>query len=73
MTDQGFWTWKPWGVWGPEGGSTWNPGPSAVTRVAYLTGGGSDYTTEGGRPIPEPQVPPGGARAVPQIFREVRP
>ena len=33
---------------GPEGGSTSNPGPSAVTRVADLTGGGSDYTTEGG-------------------------
>ena len=27
----------------------------------------------GGRPAPEPQVPPGGARAVPQIFTEVRP
>ena len=26
----------------------------------------------GGRPAPEPQVPPGGARAVPQIFMEVR-
>ena len=27
----------------------------------------------GGRPAPEPQVIPGGARAVPQIFMEVRP
>ena len=26
----------------------------------------------GGRPAPEPQVPPGGARAVPQIFTDVR-
>ena len=25
----------------------------------------------GGRPAPEPQVPPGGARAVPQIFTDV--
>ena len=32
----------------PEGGSTWNPGLSAVARVADLTGRGSDYTTEGG-------------------------
>ena len=63
-------------MWGPEGGSTWNPGPSAVTRAADLTGGESDYTTEGGgvgRPAPEPQVPPGGGRAVPQICTEVRP
>ena len=27
----------------------------------------------GGRPAPMTQVPPGGARAVPQIFTEVRP
>ena len=27
----------------------------------------------GGRPAPVTQVPPGGARAVPQIFTEVRP
>ena len=27
----------------------------------------------GGRPAPETQVPPGGARAMPQIFTEVRP
>ena len=27
----------------------------------------------GGHPAPEPHVPPGGARAVPQIFTEVRP
>ena len=26
----------------------------------------------GGRPAPEPQVPPGGARAVPQIFTDIR-
>ena len=36
------------GVRGPEGGATWNSCPSAVTQVADLTGGGSDYTTEGG-------------------------
>ena len=75
MTDRGFWTWKPLGVWGVgEGGSTWNPGPSAATQVADITGGRGDYTTAGGgRPTPKPQVPPGGARAVPQIFTEVRP
>ena len=26
----------------------------------------------GDRPAPDPQIPPGGARAVPQIFRHVR-
>ena len=26
-----------------------------------------------GRPVPVTQVPPGGARAMPQIIREVRP
>ena len=35
------------GCGGPEDGSTWSPGPSAVTRAADLTEGGSDYTTEG--------------------------
>ena len=31
-----------------EGGTTWNPGPSAVTRAADITGGRGDYTTDGG-------------------------
>ena len=45
----------------------------AVPRAADITGGRGDYITEGGgRPAPEPQVPPGGARAVTQIFTEVR-
>ena len=80
MTGWGFWTWKPLGAWGSECGATWNSSPFAATRAAYLTGGGGDYTTEGGggahgpggRPAPEPQVPPGGARAVPQICTDVR-
>ena len=44
--------------------------------MADLTGGGGDYTTEGGGELTgqgaEPEVPPGGARAVPQIFTDVR-
>ena len=31
-----------------DGGSTWNPGPSAATRAADITGGRGDYTTAGG-------------------------
>ena len=34
--------------------------------------GGGGAHGPGGRPSPEPQVPPGGARAVPQIFTDVR-
>ena len=34
------------GYGGPEGGVTWNPGHSAVTRAADL-GGGGHYTTKG--------------------------
>ena len=52
--------------------------PSLSTREADLARGGSDYTTEEGssrtwgRQAPEPQLPPGETRAVPQIFTDVR-
>ena len=57
------------GYGGPEGGATWNPGPSAVTRAADL-GVGGHYTTKG-RPTGARDAD--GARAVPRIFTEVRP
>ena len=48
MTGRGSWTWKPLGAWGSERGATWNSDPSVANRAADLTGGGGDYTTEGG-------------------------
>ena len=57
---------------GPEGGATWNPGPSAATRAADL-GRGGHYTTKGSTSGSRAQMPPGWARAVPRIFTEVRP
>ena len=71
MTNRGFGPGSHWGCGGSESGTTWNPGPSTVPRAADITGRRGDYTRGGGRPAPEPQVPPGGARAVPQIFTEV--
>ena len=49
---------------GSEGGTTWIPGSSADTRVTDLDRRGGHYTTKGR---------PGGARAMPKIFTEVRP
>ena len=60
--------------------------PPVVTGTADLDGRGSDnttergssycrtpgFTTEGGRPAPEPQGSPRGVRAVPTIFTEGR-
>ena len=66
------------GVGGSECGATWTSGPSTTTQAADLSGGGGDCTTEwgaqgpGASPAPEPQVPPGGAQAVPQICMDVR-
>ena len=60
---------------GDMGGRKMYPGTSAAARMTDLTERGGDDTTEGGggRPAPEPQGSPSGARAVPRIFSEVRP
>ena len=55
------------------------PIPSVATRAADFAGGGGENATEEGgswtrgHRVPEPQLPPGAIRVVPQIFSDVRP
>ena len=89
MTNRGFWTWEPRGVWGPEDGSNRNLGPSAAERHILLEG---EVTTpprgEAVRPLSLRvrhrgggggiwplglRVHQEGHESLPRIFSEVRP